>query len=102
MSPGWRGYGCTDGREAFSDTSQLVEVLLLTLSNLFFFPAIIVALYRRHYVEAVVYFYNMFTSTVSDFIFASVIKKKKSVCVSAIVLLCGYGLLQQYGLFHGV
>ena len=71
MSPGWRGYGCTDGREAFSDTSQLIEVLLLTLSNLFFFPAIIVALYRRHYIEAVVYFYNMFTSAVSDFIFAS-------------------------------
>lgn len=66
---GWRGYGCSDGAEAASTEAQLEEALLLTLSNLFFFPAIILALYRRFYAEALVYFCTMFFSSVSRFCF---------------------------------
>ena len=34
------------------------------MSNLLFLPAIIVAIYQRFYVEALVYFYTMSMSTV--------------------------------------
>ncbi|XP_048255947.1 transmembrane protein 8B-like isoform X2 [Haliotis rufescens] len=60
---GWRGYACSDGSEAFTVASQLEDILLLTLSNLFFLPAIALALYRRFYTEALVFTYNMFFST---------------------------------------
>ena len=64
----YRGYGCTDASHTEPRTVQLRYTLLLTLSNLMFIPAIILALYRRHMVEALVYFANMFFSSVS-FIF---------------------------------
>ncbi|WAR23596.1 TMM8B-like protein [Mya arenaria] len=57
---GWRGYGCTDGTEGRTKHEELVALLLLTLSNLFFLPAICLATYRRYFVEAVVYTYTIF------------------------------------------
>ncbi|XP_013077493.2 post-GPI attachment to proteins factor 6-like isoform X1 [Biomphalaria glabrata] len=60
---GWRGYGCNDGSEADSSSTERVSVYLLTLSNLGFMPGIILAIYRKFYVEALVYAYNMFFST---------------------------------------
>ncbi|RUS86949.1 hypothetical protein EGW08_005274, partial [Elysia chlorotica] len=59
----YRGYGCTDGRYAQSTTVQLAGAYLLTLSNLAFVPAIILSIRRGFFVEAFVYFYNMFFST---------------------------------------
>lgn len=60
---GYRGYGCTDDSHAYASKS-LASVLFLTLSNCMFMPAIVLAVYRRLYIEALVYFFNMFFSTV--------------------------------------
>uniref|UniRef100_A0A0B7AFK9 EGF-like domain-containing protein n=1 Tax=Arion vulgaris TaxID=1028688 RepID=A0A0B7AFK9_9EUPU len=60
---GWRGYGCNDGSKAVSDGLERLAVYLLTLSNLGFIPGICLAIHRKFYVEALVYFYNMFFST---------------------------------------
>ncbi|CAF4031485.1 unnamed protein product [Adineta steineri] len=59
---GYRGYGCTDSTHAYTSKS-LTSVLFLTISNCMFIPAIILAIYRRLYIEALVYFFNMFFST---------------------------------------
>ncbi|CAF1669597.1 unnamed protein product, partial [Adineta ricciae] len=58
----YRGYGCTDDSHAYASKS-LASVLFLTLSNCMFMPAIVLAVYRRLYIEALVYFFNMFFST---------------------------------------
>jgi len=63
---GYRGYGCTDDRYNYV-WKYLPSVLFLTLSNLMFIPAIILAIYYRLYIEALVYFFNMFISTVRFF-----------------------------------
>ncbi|XP_074640819.1 post-GPI attachment to proteins factor 6-like isoform X2 [Tubulanus polymorphus] len=60
---GWRGYTCGDGKYAKSEAQMIATVLLLTLSNLFFLPAIVIAIKRAFYVEAIVYFFNMFFSS---------------------------------------
>jgi hypothetical protein len=62
-SGGYEGYGCTDGRNAVPGRIYLASVLFLTLSNLVFLIPICVATYRRWYIEALIYFYNMFFST---------------------------------------
>ena len=62
-SAGYRGWTCDDG-EAASDNIKLVgDTLLLTLSNLFFLPAVILALYYRLYTESLIYGATMFFST---------------------------------------
>uniref|UniRef100_A0A8C1W7B8 Post-glycosylphosphatidylinositol attachment to proteins 6 n=1 Tax=Cyprinus carpio TaxID=7962 RepID=A0A8C1W7B8_CYPCA len=49
---GWQGWGCTDGATAQSYSRQLAAALLLTFSNFFFIPPIVVALYRGYHTEA--------------------------------------------------
>lgn len=60
---GYRGWDCTDGSLALSDSEILVAILLLTLSNLLFIPSIYFAYRRGYYTEAVTYFCSMFAST---------------------------------------
>lgn len=60
---GWRGWGCTDASAAQSFGRQLAAALLLTLSNLSFLPAIVVAILRCYITEASVYIFTMFFST---------------------------------------
>ena len=62
---GYRGWGCTDDREATSEIDLLAATLLLCLSNLLFLPAVGLAIYRGFYTESFVYFANMVFSTVS-------------------------------------
>lgn len=65
MCVGWSGWGCTDDSTAQSYGRQLTATLLLTLSNLSFLPAIIVAIIRCYITEASVYLFTMFFSTVT-------------------------------------
>ncbi|XP_077360335.1 post-GPI attachment to proteins factor 6 isoform X2 [Festucalex cinctus] len=60
---GWRGWGCTDGSAAVPFSHQLVATLLLTLSNLTFLPAIVLAIKRLYVTEASVYLFTLFFST---------------------------------------
>ena len=62
-SAGYRGWTCDDS-EAAEDSLKLVsDTLLLTLSNLFFLPAVVLALYYRLYTESLIYASTMFFST---------------------------------------
>lgn len=65
LPAGWRGWGCTDASTAQSFSRQLAAALLLTLSNLSFLPAIVVAILRCYITEASVYIFTMFFSTVT-------------------------------------
>ncbi|XP_077415438.1 post-GPI attachment to proteins factor 6 [Vanacampus margaritifer] len=60
---GWRGWGCTDNSTAMSFSQQLLATLLLTLSNLSFLPAIVLAIKRFYITEASVYLFTFFFST---------------------------------------
>nr|CAB3267120.1 transmembrane protein 8B-like [Phallusia mammillata] len=60
---GWRGIACNDGTEALSYGEQLLQTLLLTLSNFMFLPCVALAIYRKFYTEALVYFFVAFMSS---------------------------------------
>uniref|UniRef100_A0A0G2JV00 Post-GPI attachment to proteins 6 n=1 Tax=Rattus norvegicus TaxID=10116 RepID=A0A0G2JV00_RAT len=61
---GWRGWSCTDNSTAQTAAQQRAAALLLTLSNLMFLAPIAISVHRSFLVEASVYFYTMFFSTV--------------------------------------
>lgn len=62
---GWDGWGCTDNTEAYSYGFQLLSTLLLCLSNLMFVPPVTIAIRSQYLLEASVYIFTMFFSTVS-------------------------------------
>ena len=59
---GYEGYDCTDATNAVPMPVYLSSILFLTLSNLVFLLPIAMAIYRGWYIEALIYFYNMFFS----------------------------------------
>uniref|UniRef100_A0ABM0MUJ1 Transmembrane protein 8B-like n=1 Tax=Saccoglossus kowalevskii TaxID=10224 RepID=A0ABM0MUJ1_SACKO len=59
----YRGWACTDDTYAHDESFLLLQTLLLSLSNLFFIPAIILSAYRLLFIESLVYFYTMFFSS---------------------------------------
>jgi hypothetical protein len=61
---GFKGISCSDESDAMSIQVQLLELLLLTLSNLFFLPAILISIHRRYWQEAIVFTIAMCCSTV--------------------------------------
>ncbi|PSN52826.1 hypothetical protein C0J52_09684 [Blattella germanica] len=60
---GYIGWGCTDDSRVTSLIELLIAALLLTISNLFFIPAVVMAIRRKYYTEAFVYACTMFFST---------------------------------------
>ena len=61
---GYVGISCSNDENIMSNSLQLAEILLLTLSNLFFLPAIFIALYRRFWRETVIYTIAMILSSI--------------------------------------
>ena len=61
---GYSGISCSNSEESLSTSLQLVQMMLLTLSNLFFLPAIFIALYRRFWHETIIYTIAMAASTI--------------------------------------
>jgi hypothetical protein len=60
---GYKGWGCTDGSKATPEGLLLLTTLLLTLSNVFFLPAVFLALRRHLLTEALIYLATMVFST---------------------------------------
>ncbi len=61
---GFAGWSCSDDTNALSTAILLTSVLLLTLSNLFFIPAIVLSFRRGFYSQCLLYLVTMFFSTV--------------------------------------
>ncbi|XP_053203964.1 uncharacterized protein LOC128388574 [Panonychus citri] len=59
---GWKGLDCKDGSDALDEREILINFLLLTLSNLVFVPALILAIYRHLFTEAIIYLIAMSSS----------------------------------------
>ena len=59
---GHTGPACSDPSHAQSDYQMLVATLLLTTTNLAMLPALMLAAYRAHYAESVVYASHLISS----------------------------------------
>ena len=62
-SAGYRGWTCDDSQAASDNIKLVGDTLLLTLSNLAFLPAVILAIFYRLYTESLIYGATMFFST---------------------------------------
>ncbi|KAI1280778.1 Transmembrane protein 8B [Halotydeus destructor] len=60
--PGWKGWSCDDGSQVEPEEKLMFSFLLLTLSNLMFIPAVILATCKGHFAEALVYTITMVSS----------------------------------------
>ncbi|XP_055338244.1 post-GPI attachment to proteins factor 6-like [Paramacrobiotus metropolitanus] len=60
---GWQGWDCTDSSTADTTTDLLLSLFFLTISNVFFIPATVVAVRRRYVTESVVYGATCFFSS---------------------------------------
>ncbi|XP_015182403.1 PREDICTED: transmembrane protein 8A-like isoform X1 [Polistes dominula] len=59
---GYKGWGCTDIITTNSGNSVITRILMLTLSNGFFIPAIYLAVKREFYTEGLIYLSTMLSS----------------------------------------
>jgi len=80
---GHTGPACNDPSQAESDYQLLTATLLLTTTNLAMLPAIMLALYRAHYAESVVYFSHL----VSSCLYHACAQDVYSVCVLHVTVL---------------
>jgi len=62
-SNGYSGWACSDDSNALSYSVLIASVLLLTLSNLFFIPSIVLAYRCKYYPQCLIYLSAMFFST---------------------------------------
>ena len=60
---GYKGWACNDDSNVNFNTSTLLMTLILTISNVFFLPAVYVAVKRCYYAEGLIYFSTMLFST---------------------------------------
>lgn len=60
---GYTGWDCTDISSTITPTSFFMSATLLILSNVFFIPAICIAIKRKLYVEGLVYLATMLFSS---------------------------------------
>lgn len=56
---GYKGWDCSNDNDLESNISPLFATLLLTLSNLFFVPSVVISMIRGLYTEAIIYFFGM-------------------------------------------
>ena len=80
---GHRGLACNDPSQAMSDYHLLISSLLLTTSNLAMLPAIMLAAYRGHYTECVVFTAHLIASC----LYHACAEQVYSVCLLSVSVL---------------
>ena len=80
---GHRGPACNDPSGAVSDYQLLITSLLLTTSNLAMLPAIMLAAYRGHYTECIVFTAHLIASC----LYHACVEDVYSVCVISLTIL---------------